>query len=377
MKLNSPKSANAKHKVRYAVVGLGWIAQEAVLPGFSNARNSELVALVTDNAEKASELGSKYRVPKVVGYDGYDELLAGGEIDAVYIALPNHQHKDFTVRAAKAGVHVLCEKPMAETELDCLEMIQAADEAKIKLMIAYRLHFEEANLYALETVRSGKIGEARMFVSVFSQPVAPGNVRLKADQGGGPLMDMGVYCINAARYLFGEEPNEVSGFASQNGDPRFREVPEMVSAMLRFPSGRVAAFISSFGAAPTDSYRVVGTKGDFRLEPAYDYHEVPIAYLSIDGKTQRKEFSRHDQFGAELLYFSDCILKNRDPQPSGREGMADVRVVRALVTSMDSHLPVEVAGEAPPERPSRENKIDLPPVKPPETVQVASPTGKT
>jgi len=258
-------SGNGSGRVRYAVVGIGWIAQEAVLPAFANAPNSELVALVTHDLKKAEEVARRHSVKKTVSYEEYDELLASGAIDAVYIALPNHQHREYTVRAARAGIHVLCEKPMAETELDCMEMIEAAQQGGVKLMIAYRLHFEEANLHAIEVVNSGKIGEPRFFSSVFSQDVAEGNVRLKRDEGGGPLMDMGVYCINAARYLFREEPTEVLAFKVQGTDKRFEEVPETVSAILCFPNNRLAQFTCSFGAAAADAYRVVGTKGDLRL----------------------------------------------------------------------------------------------------------------
>ena len=293
-----------------------------------------------------------------------------------YIALPNQQHREFAVRALRAGVHVLCEKPMAETELQCMEMINESRQGGAKLMIAYRLHFEEANLHAIETVKSGKIGEPRFFSSVFSQNVAEGNVRLKRDLGGGPLMDMGVYCINAARYIFREEPVEVSAFKVQGTDKRFEEVPEMVSGVLRFSGNRLATFTCSFGAAATDSYRVVGTEGDLRLEPAYDYHEPRECYLTIDGKTDKKTFEKRDQFGAELLYFSNCILNDEEPQPSGQEGLADVRIIRALVTSMESGMAVDVRPGTPSQRPSPEREIDLPPVKPPQPVEAASPTGK-
>src|SRR5262249_12284847 len=160
-----PMTKPVGKKVHYAVVGLGWFAQEAVLPAFAQAADSsELAALVSGSAEKARELGDKYGVP-VYDYDGYDRLLAGGGIDAVYIVLPNAVHRDYTVRAATAGVHVLCEKPMAHTVADCARMRQACDEAGVKLMIAYRLHFEEGNLQAIETLRSGKIGDPRAFSS--------------------------------------------------------------------------------------------------------------------------------------------------------------------------------------------------------------------
>jgi predicted dehydrogenase len=172
-------------KIRYAVVGLGWFAQAAILPAFANARdNSELVVLVTGDIDKARDLGQRYAVP-VVQYDDYDDLLKSGKVDAVYIALPNSHHRDYTERAARAGVHVLCEKPMADSVEDCEKMIEACERGVVRLMIAYRLHFEEANLEAIRLLRSGKIGDARIFTSVFSQQVEPGNIRLDRDRAAG------------------------------------------------------------------------------------------------------------------------------------------------------------------------------------------------
>jgi glucose-fructose oxidoreductase len=198
VKLKKRNSVRGK-KIRYAVVGLGYIAQNAVLPAFAHARNSELTALVSDNPTKLKKLSKKYCVPHTYSYEEYSECLESGEVDAVYIALPNHMHRAYTEAAARAGVHVLCEKPMAVTEEDCQAMIAAAEKNNIKLMIAYRLHFEEANLRAVELVQSGKLGEPRVFDSVFTMQVKPGNVRLQKEKGGGTLYDIGIYCINAAR----------------------------------------------------------------------------------------------------------------------------------------------------------------------------------
>ena len=199
-------------KVRYAVVGLGHIAQVAVLPAFAKARNSDLVALISGDSKKRSKLGKLYHVDRLYSYDQYEECLTQ-DVDAVYVGLPNHLHRDFTVRALQAGVHVLCEKPMAASSDECREMIQAAKENKRKLMIAYRLHFEKANLEAIETARSGKLGDLRFFSSVFAQQVVAGNIRLteSIERGGGPVWDMGVYCINAARY-------PLRGFGAWLGD---------------------------------------------------------------------------------------------------------------------------------------------------------------
>src|SRR5687768_6136489 len=167
--------------IRYAVVGLGHIAQVAVLPAFAHARkNSILAALVSDDEEKRQELGQLYGVERTFTYAQYDDCLASGEIDAVYIALPNNMHREYTERAARAGIHVLCEKPMAQTKEDCEAMIGAAEDNHVKLMIAYRLHFEESNLRAIETVKSGKLGEPRIFISDFTMQVTDrDNIRLK------------------------------------------------------------------------------------------------------------------------------------------------------------------------------------------------------
>lgn len=360
-----PFDANdEKRKIRYAVVGLGWIAQEVILPGFQGAKNSELAAFVTDDAEKAKELGDKYNVSEFVDYDGYDDLLRNGKIDAVYITLPNHLHKDYTVRAAEAGIHVLCEKPMANNVEECEDMIRATEQNNVKLMIAYRLHFEPANLKAIEVAQSGDLGDLRIFSSVFSQQVPEGNVRLKKSAGGGPLMDMGVYPINASRYLFREEPIEVTAVGANNGDPRFSEVHEMVSAVLRFPEEKLAVLTCSFGAAPADAYQVVGTKGEMWLRPAFDYHAEPKMQLKIDGKEKKPKFKKVDQFGGEIEYFSQCILENREPEPSGKEGLADIRIVQALLESIHYGRPVKLGPYEKSVRPSEQQQMEKKPVEP-------------
>jgi glucose-fructose oxidoreductase len=324
--------------VRFAVVGLGWIAQEDVLPAFTlSGRHFELAALVSGDEKKREELGKKYGIQKVLGYEGYDDLLAGADIDAVYIALPNRMHADYAIRAAKAGVHVLCEKPMAVTEEDCQKMIDAAEAAGVKLMIAYRLHFEEANMAAVEVVKSGRIGEPRFFSCAFAQQVKTGNIRLERREGYGPVMDMGVYPINAARYLFRNEPVSVVALSeSLAGDDRWTEVPEMTSVTLRFPGERLAQFTVSFNGGSTGSYMVVGTKGSVKLEPAFSYGERIEMIVTVDGKEERKSFRRSQQFGAEMEYFAKAILEGAEIEPDGLEGLADMRVVNAIAQSADA-----------------------------------------
>jgi glucose-fructose oxidoreductase len=347
--------------VRYAVVGLGYIAQAAVLPAFAHARrNSRLVALVSGDPRKRRALAKSYGVP-AYGYEEYDSLLGSGAVDAVYIALPNDQHRDFTVRAARRGVHVLCEKPLAVDERECRAMIAACKRQGVRLMTAYRLHFERATLHALESVGKGLIGEPRLFVSSFTMTVADrGNIRLHArDLGGGTLYDIGVYCINAARHLFRAEPVEV--FAAIAG--RRGSAEEAASVTLRFPGERLATFCVSFGADDTSTYTVVGTRGSLRVDPAYELASGLEIHLQRDGKERRIAYRKRDQFAPELLHFSECILEGREPEPSGEEGLADVRVIRALYRSADRRRPVALAPQPQKRRPSLRNEATRPPVR--------------
>lgn len=373
--ISNPK-LKEQGRVRYAVVGLGWIAQEDVLPAFTlGPRSYELAALVSGDQEKREELGKKYKLDRVVGYERYEELLSGAEVDAVFIALPNRMHKEYAIKAAKAGVHVLCEKPMALDEEECQEMIRAAEESGIKLMIAYRLHFEEANMTAVELVRSGKIGEPRFFVGSHMQVVAPENIRLDGREGYGPVMDMGVYPINAARYLFRSEPISVTAFSeSLAGDDRWKEVPEMTSVTLRFPGERLAQFTVSFNGNGAGRYMVVGTKGTLELKPAYTFGSDIEMIITVDGKEERRTFKRTQQFGAELEYFAKCILEDKPVEPDGLEGLADIRVVQAVQKSAESGgQPVEIEPVAKGLRPGKDQVIKMPPKEEKQMVNAKSP----
>jgi predicted dehydrogenase len=365
-----------KKRVRYAVVGLGHIAQGAVLPAFAHAENSELTALISDDPQKLEKLGRRYKVKARYSYDQFEECLQSGVVDAVYIALPNHLHREYTERAARAGVHVLCEKPLAVTEEDCLSMIQACEENGVKLMTAYRLHFEEANLKAIDLVQGGRLGEPRLFDSVFTMQVKEGDIRLNPRElGGGPLYDIGVYCINAVRNLFGAEPMEVMAFSANNGERRFQQCEEMTSAILRFPGReRLASFTCSFNGADGGSYRVVGTKGDLVMDPAYEYAEGLTQRVTIDGRTRERTFPKRDQFAPELISFSECILSGAAPEPSGWEGLADVRVIRALYRSADTGQPVTLAPFSREDRPSLDQEIRRPAVRKPELVNTEAPS---
>jgi predicted dehydrogenase len=369
---------SARRKIRYAVVGPGHIAQVAVLPAFAHARtNSELGALISDDPKKLRLLAKKYRVKAVAGYADMESCLQENGIDAVYIALPNHLHREFAVRAASAGIHVLCEKPMALTEEDCIDMIDAAAAANVKLMIAYRLHFQRVHLKAIEIARTKRFGELRTLHGDLTLFVKDrNNIRLNPREiGGGPLYDLGIYCINAARYLFRNEPEEVFAFQARSDPERFAEVEETICGVLRFPKDRLCTFQCSVGAASLSDLRVLGTKGDLYIENAFDYAEGMTQYLTVSEKTKVKKFPKQDQFAPELVYFSDCILKNRQPEPSGLEGLLDVRIIRALHASAESGLALRLTPYQRSQRPTMEQAISRPPVKEPEEIHASSPAG--
>ncbi len=363
--------ANSSKTIRYAVVGLGHIAQNAVLPAFAHARrNSRVAALVSDDRRKLNAMAKQYRVQATYSYDQYEECLRA--VDAVYIALPNSMHAEYTIRAANAGVHVLCEKPMAVTVDECQRMIDACREANVKLMIAYRLHFEPITLKVIELVQRGKIGDIKFFNSSFSMRVKPGNIRTKRALGGGTLYDIGIYCINAARNLFRDEPKEVTAVSVNSVPDKLPEIDESTAAVLRFDGERVASFISSFNAADTGFYQIVGTKGRIDVDPAYEYSEGLEYTLTIDDKPQRKTAPKRDQFAPELLHFSDCILKNKTPEPSGDEGLQDVRIIQALYESAEIGKTVQLPPFEKRRRPDQRQQIQRPAVKEPKLVKVES-----
>ncbi len=367
--------SNRKGPIRYAVVGLGHIAQVAVLPAFEHAENSALAALVSSDSRKLNVLAKRYGIEHAVAYEEFGALCASGAVDAAYIALPNHLHRDYTEIAAKAGVHVLCEKPMALTVKDAEAMIRVCAKNEVRLMIAYRLHFERANLEAIDTVASGKIGEPRYFSSDFSLDVKPGDIRVRKETGGGALWDLGIYCVNAARYLFRDEPVEVVAFTAARDDDRFREVEEMLSGILRFPGERLAHFTCSLGAADLATYRVVGTKGDLVLNPAYEYAMELEREVTVGGRKSHKKYPKRDQFAPELIHFSECILDGKEPEPSGEEGLLDVRAIEALYRSAKRRRPVRLPPRERSARPSLNQEIRRPPVTPkPKEVKVSAPS---
>jgi predicted dehydrogenase len=361
-------------RLRIAVVGQGHFAQAAVLPAIEQLDDVELTALVSGSDDKLSELGARYGVKTLAHYDELDDLLAKRVVDAVYIAVPNDMHAEMTLVAARNGVHVLCEKPMAPTEAECMSMIRECERRHVKLMIGYRLHFQSANLIAIEIARGGELGDPRIFSSTFSMQVRDGNVRVQPRRGAGPLFDIGIYCVNAARYLFRAEPVDVLAMKLAGRDPRFANVDEAYSVSMRFPHERVAQFTCSFGATDQARYELIGTEGVLTLQNAYDY--TGNMYMHVSGKHGEKNrtFEPRDQIAAEIEYFARCIREDIDPEPSGWEGVADVRILSAIQQSATFGRAVPIEPVLRPRRPDMRQEYDIARGSSPHMIGVQPPT---
>ncbi|MCY0389279.1 Gfo/Idh/MocA family oxidoreductase [Robbsia sp. Bb-Pol-6] len=324
-------------KVRYAVVALGDISQEAMLPGFAHTGNSEVTAFVTSDPEKARKVGAQYKVTDTYSYEQFGEMLASGKVDAIYLATPNWRHAEFAIPALAAGIHVLTEKPLEVSTAKCRDILDAAKASTAKLMVAYRLHFEPATLSTIRAIRDGDLGDLILFSSTFTQMVDPENHRAKNGIAGGPLFDMGPYPVNAARYVFGAEPTEVvSAVGVRHPDAGLGDFDDTIAVTLRFPGERLAQFVVSYYGNTLDSYFVVGNKGSIHMQPGYMYGKPLEQVTTIGQEESSKSFKNTDHFGGELKYFSDCILNDTPPEPDGEEGYADVRVLEGIVRALES-----------------------------------------
>ncbi len=362
----------AQSRVRYAVVGLGYIAQATVLPAFAHARrNSSLHAIVSGSVEKLNTVGDKYRIPVRASYDHYERCLQ--EVDAVYLCTPNSEHAEYAVKAAQAGKHILCEKPLGVTPQECERMIKAARDHNVKIMTAYRLHVEPLFVEVLEIVKSGRIGEPRFFNSSFSMHAPPGGIGTRRELGGGTLFDLGIYCNNTARLVFSAEPTEVFGASIDGARSNLPEIDEITSAVMRFDGDRLATFTTSFNANGVSDFRVVGTEGNIHAEPAYEHAEALGYTLTVGDMVKKKKGRRRDQFAAEIAYFSDCVMEGKDPEPSAEESCWDVRVVNAIYESAANNTPVKLDHFGPEKAPATEPARDFPPVQEPELVAVQKP----
>jgi predicted dehydrogenase len=324
-------------KTGYAVIGLGRIAGH-FMPGSKSTTNSQITALVSGHRDKAERIAAEYGIPtsSIYNYEDFDQIKNNSNVDAVYVALPNSMHAEYTIRAAKAGKHVLCEKPMATNVADCERMISACKAANVKLMIAYRCHYEATNLKAVQLIKDGGVGQVQAIQSAFGFNIAPGEWRLsKTMAGGGPLFDVGIYSLNACRYLTGEEPQHIAAYASTiDQDGRFKEVEENVSWTMRFPSGIVASCVTTYGANMPGYFHVYGSKGWLQVDQAFVYEGLHLKGF-VNGKDIDEPNPARDpsQFQAEAEHFSHCVQNNLEPQSPGEEGLRDMNYITQIYQS--------------------------------------------
>ncbi len=362
----------ADRKIRYAVVGAGWISQAAFMPGVKATGNSVLSAVVTGDSSKAEELGRRYGIERAYHYDAYLAALESRSFDAIYLALPNDQHRQFAVPALERGIHVLLEKPMATSEEDCRAINDAARRGRAKLMIAYRLHFEPGTLEAIRIAQSGALGRVSLFASTFTQPIDAGNHRAQNGYWSGPVPDMGTYPINAVRNLFRAEPTEIMAWGTETLGFGFHDT---VSVTMRFPEDRLAQFTVAYGLNDADEYRVVGDEGTLRVSPGFTLSEGLRHALTRDGSTTETAFRAVDQFAGQTAYFSDCILEDRDPEPDGEEGLLDIRVLCAIERALATGRAQELSPAFRSKRPLGDQSTDFPPAAKPDLVNAAPPAG--
>lgn len=336
---------SSQKKTGWAIVGLGRLALDQVMPAFANCKLARPTALVSGHGDKASDVAQKYGIDAkhLYNYENFDKLKDDADVDVVYIILPDGMHADFTIRAHRAGKHVLCEKPMCMSVDEAQKMIAAASEAKKKLMVAYRLRCDPFNQKAIELSRQKAYGAIRYFEAVNYQNQQAPNYRLQKALATGPLGDVGVYCLNAARYITGEEPIEANGMSYQPADdPRFKEVPARVAFQLRFPSGAMASCGCGFDGAGARRYRAVGADGWLEMENAFGYAGQQLR-VRRGRDTQELRLTPVNHFAAEMDHFADCILNDKPPITPGEEGLKDMKVIAAIQESAASGKTVKVA----------------------------------
>ncbi|AWN52636.1 Gfo/Idh/MocA family oxidoreductase [Methylobacterium sp. 17Sr1-1] len=341
-------------RIGFAVVGLGRLSLEEILPAFGECRKAKLVALMSGSPEKAKAVAAQHGIgPEAVyGYDGWDALARNPQVKAVYIVTPNALHRDQVIAAAGAGKHVLCEKPMAASAAEARAMIDACAKANVKLMIAYRCQYEPYNREVVRLVRSAKYGKVKLIEATNTQTMSlPEQWRMKkALAGGGALPDIGLYCLNGVRALMGEEPVSVQAQIHSPDDPLYREVEETVAFTLRFPSGALALCSTSYGAHETRSLTVQAEGGAIQLQNAFAYEGQRLFLNHREGKAEAKEervLGAKNQFALEIDHFATCLLENRTPRTPGEEGLQDQILMEAIYEAARTGTTVALK---PPER---------------------------
>jgi predicted dehydrogenase len=327
------KNPAGEKKLGWAIMGIGRLTTGQIMPGLAVATKSRPVAFITGHPDKAKAYQTQFGIPdsSIYSYETIGAIKDNPAIDVVYNVLPNGLHLEYTIKSFEAGKHVLCEKPMANTSAECQKMIDAAKAAGKKLMIAYRCQYEPHTLKAIEMCRSGELGKLKLITSEHGFNIRPNQWRLdKKLAGGGPMMDIGIYALNACRYLTGEEPIEVTATITENpADPRFKEVEESLAWTMKFPSGALGICSTSYSGGGNHC-RVLFDKGILDMEPATSYTGIKIRKRGPgDADYVPVEIADINEFATEMDYFSDCVTNNKEIRTPGEEGLRDLKIIEA------------------------------------------------
>ena len=322
-------------KVGYAVIGLGGISQVAVLPAFAHSENAALVAVVSGDKAKAEKLGAEFKAQAAYSYIEYAECLKNPQVEAVYIATPPGEHERYAVAAAKAGKHVLCEKPLAANVEQGRKMVDACRRNKVRFMTAYRKYFEPSTVTLKRMISGGELGRIDVIHTLFGEfrpsgDNSPAWLFSRKRCGGGPLMDLGVYCVNTCRWLVGEDPIAADAKSWVRDKRRFKEVEEGIAFRLDFKSGLILQGTAAYSSVFSSFVHVHGEKGWAALSPAFAFEEERRLSGKVAGKWFEQAFEPIDEFAPELDTFASCIREGHDPEPSGVQGLRDLIIIDAI-----------------------------------------------
>lgn len=329
----------ADRKLGIALVGLGQYSEGQLAPALEETTHCYLAGIVTGSPEKIGKWRRKYDIPEgnVYNYENFDTITSNPDIDIVYVVLPNAMHAEYTIRALEAGKHVICEKPMAVTVADCDRMIAAAAKAGKMLSIGYRLHFEPHNLEMMKFGQKQVMGAVKHIIAENGMSSTEGWRLDKSLAGGGPLMDVGIYCVQGARYTLGTEPIAVTAQEGPKTDPEmFSEVEESLTWQMEFPGGIHALCKTSYSES-MNILRAEAEHGWAKLEPAYPY-------TGIKGETSEGEMDcmEVNQQAYQMDDFAKAIKENRPTPVPGEMGRQDVKILQAIYRAMETGERVEI-----------------------------------
>lgn len=337
-------------RIGYAIVGLGHLALEEVIPEIMACKYSKLTALVSGDEQKMAKVAIQYGIEpeSCYTYDTYDELKDNDQVQVIYIILPNSMHKEFTIRGAKAGKHILCEKPMANSAAECRQMIKACKAANVKLMIAYRIQYQPHNLKLRELIQTEKFGKVKYIEAANGQSSAnPQHWRhIAAMAGGGALPDIGIYCLNTTRFLLAAEPIEVFAYKyATPGDPLFKDTEELISWQMKFKNGVMASCMAHYKVHEIKTIRVHAERGWMFMDKAFAYTGQQLTTARAEAELTIQEtigMAETKQFAEEMDHFSQCILNDKKPDTPGEEGLQDHIIMEAIYKSANTGKPVKL-----------------------------------